>query len=180
MIKKRKKEFGLIHVYTGDGKGKTTAALGTALRAIGWGFKVYFIQFLKRKSILKEGAFKVLNKNPNFKHKAFGAGAFIIEKPLRKDYEEARKALTFSKEVIMSKEYDLVVLDEIINAINLKLIAIEDVLDLIKNKPKNVELILTGRDAPKDLLDFADLVTEMKMVKHPFSKGVYARKGIEY
>jgi cob(I)alamin adenosyltransferase len=180
LSKKQKIGFGLVQVYTGDGKGKTTAALGIALRAIGWGFQVYFIQFLKGKSTLKEGAFKALKKNFNFKHKAFGAGAFIIKKPSRKDYEEAKKALAFSRKVIMSKEYDLVVLDEITHAINLKLIAIEDVLDLIKNKPKNVELILTGRNAPKELLEIADLVTEMKMVKHPFEKGIYARKGIEY
>ncbi|MEM2896601.1 MAG: cob(I)yrinic acid a,c-diamide adenosyltransferase [Candidatus Bathyarchaeia archaeon] len=165
MIKKHRLELGLVQLYTGDGKGKTTAALGAALRVLGWGFKVYFIQFLKGKSVLKEGAFEALKKNFNFKHKAFGRGSFIIGKPSERDYEEAKKALELSRKVIMSGGYDLVVLDEITHAINLKLIAMEEVLALIKNRPKKVELILTGRDAPEQLVEVADLVTEMKMVQ---------------
>lgn len=180
MSKKQKLELGLVQLYTGNGKGKTTAALGAALRALGWGLQVYFIQFLKGKSIKKEGAFKVLNKSVNFKHKAFGTGAFIIGKPSKKDYEEAKKAFIFSRKIITSGKYDLVILDEITHAINLGLIALKDVLELIKNKPKNIELILTGRNAPKQLIEISDLVTEMKMVKHPFKKGIKARKGIEY
>jgi cob(I)alamin adenosyltransferase len=174
-----KLENGFVQVYTGNGKGKTTAAFGLALRAIGRGLKVYIIQFIK--GGFDYGELYVVDKLPNLKLKAFGRGKFVTEKPAEKeDVKLAEEAWALAEEVVMSGEYDIVILDEINVALNLKLIKIEKVLELIKNKPKHVELVLTGRYAPDEIIEVADLVTEMKEVKHPFNKGYQARKGIEY
>jgi cob(I)alamin adenosyltransferase len=174
-----KLEKGLVQVYTGNGKGKTTAAFGLALRAIGRGLKVYIIQFIK--GGFDYGELYIVDKLPNLTLKAFGRGKFVTEKPPGKaDVELAEEALALAEEVVKSGEYDIVILDEINVALNLKLIQIEKVLELIKNKPKHVELVLTGRYAPNEIIEAADLVTEMKEVKHPFNKGFQARKGIEY
>lgn len=174
-----KLERGLVQVYTGSGKGKTSAAFGLALRAIGRGLKVYIIQFIK--GGFDYGELYIVDKLPNLKLKAFGRGKFIVEKPAEKeDIELAEEALALAEKVIRSGEYDIVVLDEINVALNLKLINLEKVLELIKNKPKHVELILTGRYVPSEIIEVADLVTEMKEIKHPFNKGYQARKGIEY
>jgi cob(I)alamin adenosyltransferase len=174
-----KLENGLVQVYTGNGKGKTTAAFGLALRAVGRGLKVYIIQFIK--GGFDYGELYVVDKLPNLKLKAFGRGKFVTEKPAGKeDVELAEEALALAEEVVKSGEYDIVILDEINVALNLKLIKTEKVLQLINNKSKHVELILTGRYAPKEIIDAADLVTEMKEVKHPYNKGFQARKGIEY
>jgi len=172
-------EKGLVQVYTGDGKGKTTAAFGLALRAIGRGLRVYVIQFIK--GGFDYGELYVVDKLPNLKLKAFGRGRFVTEKPPSdEDIKLAEEAFQLAKEVVEGGEYDMVILDEINVALNLKLVSVEKVLRLIKNKPKHVELILTGRDAPKEVIEAADLVTEMREVKHPFNKGYQARKGIEY
>ena len=174
-----KLEKGLVQVYTGNGKGKTTAAFGLALRAIGRGLKVYIIQFIK--GGFDYGELYIVDKLPNLTLKAFGRGKFVTEKPPGKaDVELAEEAFALAEEVVKSGEYDIVILDEINVALNLKLIQIEKVLELIKNKPKHVELVLTGRYAPNEIIEAADLVTEMKEVKHPFNKGFQARKGIEY
>ncbi len=174
-----KLERGLVQVYTGNGKGKTTAAFGLVLRAVGRGLKVYIIQFIK--GGFDYGELYVMDRLPNFKLKAFGRGKFVTLKPPEKeDVELAEEAFQLAKEVVANGEYDIVVLDEINVALNLKLISLEGVLKLIKNKPKHVELVLTGRYAPDEIIDTADLVTEMKEVKHPFNKGYKARKGIEY
>ena len=174
-----KLEQGFVQVYTGDGKGKTSAAFGLALRAVGRGLKVYVIQFIK--GGFDYGELYVVDKLPNLKLKAFGRGEFVTEKPPGKeDVELAQEALALAEQVVKSGEYDIVILDEINVALNLKLTNIDEVLELIKNKPKHVELILTGRYAPKEIIEAADLVTEMKEVKHPFKKGYEARKGIEY
>jgi len=174
-----KLEKGLVQVYTGNGKGKTTAAFGLALRAIGRGLKVYIIQFIK--GGFDYGELYIVDKLPNLTLKAFGRGKFVTEKPPGKaDVELAEEAFALAEEVVKSGEYDIVILDEINVALNLKLIQIEKVLELIKNKPKHVELVLTGRYAPSQIIEVADLVTEMKEVKHPFNKGYQARKGIEY
>jgi cob(I)alamin adenosyltransferase len=174
-----KLERGLVQVYTGNGKGKTTAAFGLALRAIGRGLKVYVIQFIK--GGFDYGELYVVDKLPNLKLKAFGRGKFITEKPAGKeDIKLAEEALTLADEVVKSGEYDIVILDEINVALNLELIKTEEVLELVKNKPKHVELILTGRYAPSEIIEAADLVTEMREIKHPFNKGYQARKGIEY
>lgn len=174
-----KLEKGLIQVYTGNGKGKTSAAFGLALRAIGRGLKVYVIQFIK--GGFDYGELYIVDKLPNLKLKAFGRGKFITEKPAGKeDVMLAEEALSLAEKVVKGGEYDIVILDEINVTLHLKLISLERVLDLLKNKPSHVELILTGRYAPKEIVEVADLVTEMKEVKHPFNKGYEARKGIEY
>jgi len=174
-----KLEKGLIQVYTGNGKGKTSAAFGIALRAIGRGLKVYIIQFIK--GGFDYGELYMIDKLPNLKLKAFGRGKFITEKPPGKeDIKLAEEALQLAEKVVESGEYDIVILDEINVALNLELISLEKVLELIKSKPKRVELVLTGRYAPNEIIEVADLVTEMKEVKHPFNEGYEARKGIEY
>jgi len=174
-----KLEKGLVQVYTGNGKGKSSAAFGLALRAIGRGLKVYIIQFIK--GGFDYGELYLVDKLPNLTLKAFGRGKFVMAKPPEKeDIKLAGEAFKLAKKVVESGEYDIVILDEINVALNLKLINLEKVLELIKNKPKHVELILTGRYASKEIIEAADLVTEMKEVKHPFNKGYQARKGIEY
>jgi len=174
-----KLEQGLIQVYTGNGKGKTSAAFGLALRAIGRGLKVYIVQFIK--GGFDYGELYVVDKLPNLKLRAFGRGEFVTEKPPGKeDVKLSEEALALAEQVVKSGEYDIVILDEINVALNLKLINLDEVLELIKNKPKHVELILTGRYAPKEIIEAANLVTEMKEVKHPFNNGYEARKGIEY
>jgi len=174
-----KLERGLVQIYTGDGKGKTSAAFGLALRAIGRGLKVYVIQFIK--GGFDYGELYVVDKLPNLKLKAFGRGSFITEKPPgKRDFQLAEEALTLAEGIIKGGEYDIVILDEINVALSLKLVKIERVLEQIKNKPRHVELVLTGRRAPDEIIEAADLVTEMREIKHPFKKGCQARKGIEY
>jgi len=172
-------EKGLVQVYTGDGKGKTSAAFGLALRAVGRGFKVYIIQFIK--GGFDYGELYIVEKIPNLKLASFGRGRFVTEvPPSEEDSKLAKEALELAKKVVKSGEYDVVVLDEVNVALNLKMISLSEVIDLIKNKPKHVELILTGRYAPAQIIDAADLVTEMREVKHPYAQGVPPRKGIEF
>jgi len=169
---------GLVEVYTGDGKGKTTAALGIAFRALGHGYKVYMIQFMKSGS---SGECIQAAKTKNFKIKSFGRASFVNkDNPDPSDIECAKEALNFAKEIVIEGKYDIVILDEINVALDFKLIDIANVINLIKNKPDHVELIFTGRHAPKEIIDVADLVSEIKEIKHPLSKGVSSRKGIEY
>jgi cob(I)alamin adenosyltransferase len=172
-------EKGLVQVYTGNGKGKTSAAFGLALRAIGRGLKVYIVQFIK--GGFDYGELYVIDKLPNLTLKAFGRGKFVTAKPPEKeDLRLAEEAFQLAKEVVGGGRYDVVVLDEVNVALDLKLVSLEEVLELIKSKPKHVELVLTGRYAPKEIVEVADLVTEFREVKHPFNKGDRARKGIEY
>ncbi|MEM3579689.1 MAG: cob(I)yrinic acid a,c-diamide adenosyltransferase [Candidatus Bathyarchaeia archaeon] len=174
-----KLERGLVQVYTGDGKGKTSAAFGLALRAIGRGLKVYIIQFIK--GGFDYGELYIVDRLPNLTLKAFGRGKFVTtQPPSEEDVKLAEEALRLAEKTIKSGEYDLVILDEINVALNLKLISLEKVLELIESKPKHVELVLTGRYAPKEIIDVADLVTEMREVKHPFKRGCQAREGIEF
>jgi len=174
-----KLEKGLVQVYTGNGKGKTSAAFGSALRAVGRGLKVYVIQFIK--GGFDYGELRVVERLPNLKLTAFGRGRFITEAPpSQKDVQLAREAFDLAKRVVVRGEYDIIVLDEINVVLNLKMIGIDEVVELIKNKPKHVELILTGRSAPAKIIELADLVTEMREVKHPYSRGVPPRKGIEF
>lgn len=176
---KHRLENGLVQVYTGNGKGKTSAAFGAALRAVGRGLKVYIIQFIK--GGFDYGELHIAEKLPNLKLTAFGRGKFITEIPASKeDVKIAREAFAHAKKVVESGKYDMVILDEINVVLNLKMIEINDTLSLINSKPKHVELILTGRNAPPQIVEVADLVTEMKEVKHPYSQGVPPRKGIEY
>lgn len=172
-------EKGLVQVYTGDGKGKTSAAFGLALRAVGRGLKVYVIQFIK--GGFDYGELYVVKRLPNFKLKAFGRGKFVTDvPPTEDDVKLAKEAFKLAKEVVSSGEYDVVVLDEINVALHLKLVEIKEVVDLIRRKPKHVELVLTGRYVPSEVVELADLVTEMREIKHPYTKGVPPRKGIEY
>jgi len=174
-----KLEKGLVQVYTGNGKGKTSAAFGLALRAIGRGLKVYIIQFIK--GGFDYGELYLIDRLPNLELKAFGRGKFVTQKPPgEEDIKLAEEAFQLAKKVVKSGEHDVIILDEINVALNLKLISLERVLELIKNKPRHVELILTGRYTPNEIIEAADLVTEMREVKHPFNKGYQARKGIEY
>jgi cob(I)alamin adenosyltransferase len=170
---------GTVQVYTGDGKGKTTAALGQALRAVGHGFKVIVIQFMKGK--INYGELSATTYLPGFVIEQWGGPHFVEKGNLKEeDIKLARQGLARAKEVIMSKEYDMVILDEINVAIDYGLIPLKEVVELIKNKPKQVELILTGRYAKKEIMGVADLVTEMEEIKHHYKKGIKARKGIEF
>jgi len=178
-MKRKRLEKGLTQVYTGDGKGKTSAAFGLALRAIGRGLKVYVVQFIK--GGFDYGELHIVDNLPNLKLKAFGRGKFVTEiPPTKKDVKLAKEAFNLAEKVVNSKEYDLVILDEINVALNLKLVDVDEVIHLVRNKPEHVELILTGRYAPPEIIEVADLVTEMKEVKHPYTQGIPPRKGIEY
>jgi cob(I)alamin adenosyltransferase len=171
---------GLVQVFTGDGKGKTTAALGTILRAVGHGLNIFIVFFIK--GSYAYGEFSALGKLPNVKLATFGLRQFM-DKNIEINPEEKRQAeaaLSTAREAIESGLYDLVVLDEINVALDFHLITMDDVIDIIKNKPSHVELILTGRNAAARLIEMADLVTEMVNIKHPYDKGVKARQGIEY
>jgi len=178
-MERHRLEKGFVQVYTGDGKGKTTAAFGQALRAIGNGLWVYVIQFIK--GGFDYGELHIVETLPNLKLATFGRGRFITDvPPSEEDTKLTREAFELAKRVVKSGEYDIVILDEINVVLNLKMIGIDEVIQLIKDKPEHVELILTGRYAPMEVIEAADLVTEMKEVKHPYARGVPPRKGIEY
>jgi len=171
-------EKGFIHLYTGNGKGKTTAALGLGLRAVGAGLKVHIIQFMKGRKYSEIDAVKNL---PNFTISQFGRDEFVYkEKPEKIDVDLAQKGLAYAKDVIKNGKYDLVILDEINVAVDYNLISLKDVLNLIKDKPEKLELVLTGRYANPELVKISDLVTEMLEIKHPYQRGVNCRKGIDY
>ena len=166
----------MIQVYTGRGKGKTTAALGLALRAAGAGLKVYIAQFIKGKTCSEHRALK---KFKNIKIEQFGSGCFV--KKIKKEDEKLFKSgLTAAKKALKNKKYDLVIMDEINVALKLGLLDCNELIRILKRVPRKREVILTGRDAPCGILELADLVSEIKEVKHYFRKGVSARKGIEY
>ena len=176
-----KKKFGkgLIQVYTGNGKGKTTAALGLALRAVGHGFKVFVIQFLKGGRIYGElGSAKKLS--PYLTIVPMGREHFVNKKnPHPIDRRWAEKGWELAKRSVRSQKYQLVILDEINVAVEYGMVPVKELLALMKSKPKNVELVLTGRWARPEVLRRADLVTEMKEKKHYYKKGVDSRVGIE-
>ncbi len=167
---------GLVQVYTGNGKGKTTAAIGQAIRALGQDYKVCLIQFFKKPT---SGETKILKNLPNIK--LIHPLPFYPEEKNR-DFlkKKIKDILPAISKIIKSKTYDLVILDEINIALRDHLLPEDDILNLIKNKPKSVELILTGRGATEKIIKAADLVTELKEVKHPWRKRIKARRGIEY
>lgn len=167
----------MIQVYTGNGKGKTTAAFGLALRAAGAGFNVYIAQFAKGRICSEH---KSLEKIKNIKVEQFGKGCFIRGKPQAIDVESAAAALEKIKKIISCGSYRVIILDEINVALKLKLVALKDVLGLIKHTPAGIELVLTGRGAPAKLINAADLVSRINEVKHYYAKGLKARKGIEF
>ncbi len=169
-------ERGYIQVYTGNGKGKTTAALGISLRTICAGNKVFFGQFMKGQDYSEKKAAQLL---PGFFMEQFGGLCFINGSPTEQDISDAKAGLNRMKEVLSSGQYDLVVFDEINTACFFQLISVEEVLAVLDLKPESTEVVLTGRYAPKEIMDRADLVTEMKEIKHYYNAGVDARVGIE-
>jgi len=172
-------EPGLIQVYTGDGKGKTTAALGLALRAAGWGLRTYIGQFMKGREYGELQAVQALA--PLITIEQYGRNAFVhVTGGSPEDKAAAQQGLRSASSAMLSGDYDIVVLDEINVTLHFKLLTLEDVLSLLDRKPPEVELILTGRRAPQELIDRANLVTEMREVKHPYHDGVEARRGIEH
>lgn len=168
---------GYVHVYTGDGKGKTTAALGLALRAAGAGLKVFIAQFMKRGDYSEIQALERLGDGVTVEQ--YGLGRFIRGNPDPADIDAARKGLERVREIFAAGRHQVVILDEANVAAACGLFAPVDLLDLVDAKPDGVEVVLTGRNAAPEILARADLVTEMKMVKHYFQQGVAARTGIE-
>jgi cob(I)alamin adenosyltransferase len=172
-------EQGLVQVYTGDGKGKTTAAIGLIVRAAGWGLRSYFCQFLKQRSSGEKEALRLLA--PCVTHEQFGQPGFIGPNgPSAEDMAAAQRGLERARAALTEGHYDLVVLDEVNTAVQLGLLTEREVLDLIARKPPQVELVLTGRGATAGVCERADLVTRMVAEKHPYAQGVGARRGIEY
>jgi len=170
---------GLVQIFTGDGKGKTTAALGTALRALGHGLNVFVVVFMKGN--YPYGEWEALKTFPKATIKRFGFLDFTDPNHIKpEEREQAEKALETARNAMLSGKYDLIILDEVNIASAWKLVGTQKVVELIKERPPQVELILTGRFADQQLIDAADLVTECKKVKHPYDEGIKARKGIEY
>jgi len=169
---------GYVHVYTGPGKGKTTAALGLGLRAAGADLKVHMIQFMKGRRYSELDA---IEKIPNFTVSQHGRDEFVSkENPEQIDIDLAQKGFAKAQEIIKNGKYDMVILDEINVAIDYNLVPLDDLLKLIEEKPEKLELILTGRYAHPELVKIANLVTEMLEIKHPYQNGVLARKGVDY
>lgn len=169
----------LVHIYTGSGKGKTCSAIGLAIRALGRGWKVLIIRFMKSK--MQSGEEKILGQIPGCEILSFGRTGFLKkEKSYSKDKQLAEKGMEIAEKEIQSGNWDCVILDEIFQAIEFGLIPLERVQYCIEKKSKNTELVLTGRNAPIQLYELADLVSEIKEVKHPYQRGIKARKGIEY
>ena len=169
---------GLIIVHTGDGKGKTTAALGVALRACGYGMKVIMLQFFKGK--WKYGELRSAPKLGTFEIRPMGQGFTWESKDVEVDKAMVRSAWQAAKEKILSGNYDVVILDEINYALSYDFLPVEDIVDFLKKKPPMLHVILTGRDAKPEIIEIADLVTEMRQIKHPFEHGISAQKGIEF
>ena len=172
---------GLIIVYTGDGKGKTTAAMGLAIRAWGAGLRVLILQFIKggRRSGELEAFDALKNFRPTIEVRQMGLG-FITAENFSEQQKSARAALELARAEISSGAWDLIVLDEMNYAVKFNLLSAAEILSLTEIRPPQVHLVFTGRDALPELIDAADLVTEMKLVKHPFKQGVAAQEGIEF
>ena len=170
---------GQVQIFTGEGKGKTSAALGTVVRALGQKLKVCIIVFMKGDFPFSEWAF--LSQFPDVKIERFGTNKFTNkENPDPETVAEAAKAIASAREAMLSEEYNLVVLDEINLASAWNLIGVDDVINLIRERPASVELVLTGRYADDRLIELADLVTECRKIKHPYDEGIKARKGLDY
>ena len=170
---------GLVIVITGNGKGKTTAAFGQALRAVGQGYKVLVVQFMKGR---KYGEFIAAEKClPLLTIHRFGLDSFVMrDSPAAVDIELAMQGLEFAKKAITGGKYNMIILDEINVAVDFKLIDLKQIVEMIKNKPPALDLILTGRYAAKEIIKLADTVSEVKEIKHHYSAGIKDRAGIEY
>lgn len=172
---------GLVSVYTGPGRGKTTAALGLALRVLGWGGRVSVVQFIKGYAEIGEAKFaESFGERFTLRQFAIDLTPSIRQDDVLKRREAAEEALSCAESVIASGEHDLVILDEVNNALHYGLISVSRVLKMLAAKPCHVEVVLTGRQAPEEIIEAADYVTEMKPIKHPFEKGIAARRGIDY
>jgi len=170
-------EQSFVHVYTGNGKGKTTAALGLSVRAALAGKKVFFAQFIKG---MEYSELKVSEFIKNIEIQQFGRECFIYKKPTEEDIEAANKGMDVCEKVLKGVEYDLVVLDELNIALYYKLIPLGRVVKAIRERTQSIEVVITGRYAPEEIIEIADLVTEMKEIKHYYNQGIQARKGIEF
>ncbi|MGI6629140.1 MAG: cob(I)yrinic acid a,c-diamide adenosyltransferase [Bacillota bacterium] len=177
---KEKLTQGLIQIYTGNAKGKSTAAFGLAVRAAGHGFKVIVIQFMKTGSYYGEiPGLKRLA--PEVEIHSYGKEGFISQRGVtEEDISLAHKALAHAERAFADPETDILILDEINNALYYELLTVEEVLRFLDQKPEHVEVVMTGRNAPRELIEKAHLVTEMKEIKHPYQQGIASRKGIEY
>jgi cob(I)alamin adenosyltransferase len=172
-------ELGLMQVYTGEGKGKTTAALGLALRAWGHGLRVCIIQFMKKGD--EYGEVEALRRLDGIELYQFGADRLIFKgEHCQEDVDLAERGLHMAQDVLVSNDYDLVILDEINVVMDFGLLPVDKVLRTVRGRDPGVEVVLTGRNAPKAIVEEADLVTIMKMEKHPYESGVIARKGVEF
>lgn len=173
---------GCVQVYTGNGKGKTTAAVGLAVRAAGNGLKVYMVQFLKSSQTGELESAKKLE--PNFQifrfEKKRGFFWTLNEEEKQELQKELQEALTFCMEVLKQRKCDLLIMDEIMGALHTNLISKQQVLELLAARPENMELVLTGRNVPEEIAEKADLITEMREVKHYYTQGIPSRKGIEF
>ena len=171
-------ERGFIHLYFGDGKGKTTSAIGLAIRALGAGLKVAFFQFFKPGNSSEVKIFKTFY--PNLYYASFHHGGFVKDKEISKELKEKiLEGYALFKGLLSSKAYDVIILDEFVYALTWNIIDLEEFLEVLKNKPLEIEIVITGREPPLALIEASDLVTEMKMIKHYFQRGVKARWGIE-
>ena len=168
---------GCIQVYTGNGKGKTTASFGLALRAIGAGFNVFIGQFAKGSDYSELNAFKMLSEQITLKQ--FGQKGFIRNKPDQNDINQALAGLKQIQAIIKTDQYQMLILDEINIAIHYQLITVDQLIDVLNSRHPSIEVILTGRYADPKIIEYADLVTEMKEIKHYFKSGIKARVGIE-
>lgn len=182
---KTKRKSGLIIVYTGHGKGKTSAALGAAVRASGYGWKIYILQFMKGSWHYGEidGIKKLASPHGGVVMEQMGKGFYKIiddNLPEEEHKKAARQALDRARRMMHSGEYRLVILDEINYAIDIGLLPLEDVIKLLQEKPSNLHVILTGRNAKPEIIEIADLVTEMREIKHPFQQGYKGKKGIDF
>jgi cob(I)alamin adenosyltransferase len=172
-------EQGLVQVYTGDGKGKTTAAIGLAMRAIGKGLKVFMVQFLKGRAYGEVATSRMLPDS--FTLVQSGLDTFVKKgEPTEEDLRLAHEGLELARKAIMSGDWDIVILDEVSVAVELGVLKVAEVLPLIDERPTTVELVLTGRYAPAEFCERADLITEMKKIKHCYDAGVGMREGIEF
>jgi len=174
-----KKGRGQIYLYTGDGEGKTLAALGLALRAVGHDKRVVAVQFMKGRKYI--GEYRVRKRlAPNYEIRQFGREEFVdLKKPTPEDLKLAEKGIRFARDVLQTKP-DLLILDEINLALSAGLVKLPDLLEILEETPEETTIILTGRDAPRELLEIADLVSEVREIRHPYRKGTPAREGLQY
>ncbi len=179
-----KSHLGHLSIFWGNGKGKSTSSFGTALRACGNGYKVHLVQFMKNGTgdfeIDYPGELRALEKFENFSYKRFGTGSWVIGKPTSEHIKKKKEAFNYLKDC-MNKDYDIIVADELLYAIQLNLIEEDEVLEFLKSRNKKKDLILTGSHIPfPRIFELADLVTEIKKHKHPYDSGILARKGLDY